>query len=109
MRTAGYHVVGCALALLLSPLASKSQTQTAAQTRTPAQTQTQAPSTTPKIGDFVLYAERSIRFGHRSHTEHGDVGVRPCSTAAGRARQVRPGAFAVNFDGKRHRGGTNLD
>jgi len=76
MRTAGYHVVGCALALLLSPLASKSQTQTAAQTRTPAQTQTQAPSTTPKIGDFVLYAERSIRFGHRSHTEHGDVGVR---------------------------------
>jgi len=30
----------------------------------------------PKIGDFVLYAERSIKMGERSHTEHGDVGVR---------------------------------
>jgi hypothetical protein len=57
-------LVSCAIALLLSPLASTSQTQT------------QTPSAKPKIGDFVLYAERSIRIGHRSHTEHGDVGVR---------------------------------
>jgi hypothetical protein len=30
----------------------------------------------PEISDFVLYAERSIRMGHRSHTEGGDVGIR---------------------------------
>lgn len=39
---------------------------------------------TPKISDFVLYAERSIKIGHRSHTEGGEVGVR---TAMAPARQ----------------------
>ena len=34
------------------------------------------PGPKPQIGQFVLYAERSIEIGHRSHTEGGDVGVR---------------------------------
>ncbi|MGB9406491.1 MAG: protease pro-enzyme activation domain-containing protein [Terracidiphilus sp.] len=34
------------------------------------------PRVTPQISDFVLYAERSIRIGHHSHTEGGEVGVR---------------------------------
>ena len=35
-------------------------------------------NSTPQISDFVLYAERSIRIGERSHTEDGggNVGVR---------------------------------
>jgi Pro-kumamolisin, activation domain len=31
---------------------------------------------TPNVGDFVLYAERSIQLGERNHAERGDVGVR---------------------------------
>ncbi|MFZ1087077.1 MAG: S53 family peptidase [Terracidiphilus sp.] len=38
--------------------------------------QSQAPAATPKIGDFVLYAQRSIKIGKRSHTEGGEVGIR---------------------------------
>ena len=38
--------------------------------------QNRPPAPTPQISDFVLYAERSIKLGHRSHTERGDVGVR---------------------------------
>ena len=38
--------------------------------------QNRPPPPTPRISDFVLYAERSIRMGHRSHTEGGQVGVR---------------------------------
>jgi hypothetical protein len=30
----------------------------------------------PEISQFVLYAERSIKLGERSHAERGDVGVR---------------------------------
>src|SRR5215831_18328794 len=40
--------------------------------------QAQSPSTVPvkpQLNQFVLYAERSIKMGHRSHAE-GDVGVR---------------------------------
>ena len=45
----------------------------------------------PKISDFVLYAERSIKMGERSHAE-GDVGIRT-STAPIRdaAAQLRVG------------------
>ena len=38
--------------------------------------QNRPPAPTPQISDFVLYAERSIKMGHRSHTEGGEVGVR---------------------------------
>ena len=38
--------------------------------------QERPPTPTPKISDFVLYAERSIKFGRGSHTEGGEVGVR---------------------------------
>lgn len=48
-------------------------TNCAAQVRGGGQVQQQNP---PKISDFVLYAERSIKLGHRSHTEGGQVGVR---------------------------------
>jgi len=42
----------------------------------PSGAQTAPPRVTPQIGDFVLYAERSIKIGHGSHTEGGEVGVR---------------------------------
>lgn len=38
--------------------------------------QNRPPAPAPQISDFVLYAERSIKMGHRSHTEGGEVGVR---------------------------------
>jgi hypothetical protein len=38
----------------------------------------------PKMSDFVLYAERSVKIGDRSHTEGGEVGIR---TALAHARQ----------------------
>jgi hypothetical protein len=38
--------------------------------------QTRQPAPAPHIGDFVLYAERSITMGPHSHAEGGAVGVR---------------------------------
>jgi len=67
MRPTSCPLLCCALALLLSPLATLCQTPQ---------------PVTPKLGDFVLYAERSIRIGHRSHTERGDVGVRTAIAAS---------------------------
>src|SRR5258708_24946585 len=46
----------------------------------------------PKISDFVLYAERSIKMGHHSHTEGGEVGVR---TAMAKSR---PGVAQLQLE-----------
>ena len=48
------------------------------------------PEAKPQISQFVLYAERSVKIGHRSHAEGGDVGVRTAMiTAQDGAAQLR--------------------
>src|ERR1035441_5388519 len=72
MRFTFFPQASCALALLLSPLVTAGQNR--------------PDSAAPKIGDFVLYAERSIRIGNHSHTEHGDVGVRTTMSPSAQGR-----------------------
>src|ERR1700692_3903802 len=68
-------VGGLAILLLCSP--SKGQVR---------------PDAAPKISDFVLYAERSIKMGERSHAEGADVGVRTSVVPLrGGAAQLRIG------------------
>ena len=52
------------------------------------------PGKRPQIGQFVLYAERSIRLGERSHTDDGDVGVRTRLGAKGAGDQLIVGEHA---------------
>src|SRR5271157_5200722 len=52
------------------------------------------PLAAPKISDFVLYAERSIKLGERSHADDGDVGVRSAMAAKKGASQLSVGEHA---------------
>jgi hypothetical protein len=47
-----------------------------------------APATPPKISQFLLYAERSIKLGEHNHMEDGDIGVRSVITSKPAAPQL---------------------
>jgi hypothetical protein len=55
----------------------------------------------PKINQFVLYAERSIKLGNHSHALEGDVGVRSATAPAGAQKEAGAAAqLMVGIHGK---------